>query len=408
MEYPQNDGSNNRTSGEYMGNESYTGNVPPENARNSAGGNGNCRENGYNRTSPSGIYNENRNPGTTPQYHYGRPIPMMDNEYIFEQQKRNLMRTKLKKKIRRSAFAPAFALLMFLALGSSFFCIFLFFPELRLLYSTSSIVSSSIGILYSVVTVAFPLYFIALVEKVAKKPVYIPFGKPKTPGFTNVLLLFIGFGGALLANVFTNFIDSFFSGFGVSAYYPDSLEPKNTVELIFMFIGTAVIPPLTEEFAMRGVIMQSLRKYGDGFAIITSAVLFGLFHGNFVQIPFAFLCGLLLGYIACVTDSIWMSIAVHALVNGFSCLQYALNLYIGENISEYIMNILTVLMMALGVVSFFLYLLRNRDYKSTISNRICPELTIPQKIWAFFTNPVMIIAVLLLLGEAFSGLSISR
>ncbi len=408
MDYPQNNNSfNNHPNGEYMGNESYKPPVPPENNGGFTDGI-NYRENGYNRTSPSGIYNESRNDGTAPQYHYGRPIPVMDNAYLYEQHQKNLRRTKLKKAIRRSSFAPAFILLMFSALGSAFAFVLSAFPKLSILYNTSSSVSSAVGILYSVVTVALPALLVYILLKISGNNISIPLDKPKHSGFNNTLLIFIGFGGALLANVFTNFIDSFFSIFGVNAYYPDSIEPQNTAEVLFLFLGTAVIPPLVEEFAMRGVIMQSLRKYGDSFAILSSAVLFGLFHGNFVQMPFAFLCGLLLGYIACVTNSIWMSIAVHALVNGFSCLQYALNLYIGNNIAEFVMNILTVLIMAVGVVSFFFYIIRNKGIKNTLLNNVHPELTLSQKFGAFITNPVMFIAVFILLAEAFAGLSISR
>ena len=66
---------------------------------------------------------------------------------------------------------------------------------------------------------------------------------------------------------------------------------------------------------MRGVVMQPLRKYGDRFAIVVSAVLFAALHGNMVQIPFAFVAGLALGYFAIITNSIWTSVAIHCLNN---------------------------------------------------------------------------------------------
>ena len=66
---------------------------------------------------------------------------------------------------------------------------------------------------------------------------------------------------------------------------------------------------------MRGVVMQPLRKFGDRFAIVASAVLFAILHGNMVQIPFAFVAGLALGYFAIVTNSIWTSVVIHSLNN---------------------------------------------------------------------------------------------
>ena len=46
-------------------------------------------------------------------------------------------------------------------------------------------------------------------------------------------------------------------------------------------LATAVVPLFVEEFLFRGVILSQFRKYGDVFAVIASALLFGLLHRNF-------------------------------------------------------------------------------------------------------------------------------
>ena len=45
--------------------------------------------------------------------------------------------------------------------------------------------------------------------------------------------------------------------------------------------------------------------YGRNFAIFVSAFTFGLFHGNLIQSPFAFLVGLVLGYVAAEYSIAW-------------------------------------------------------------------------------------------------------
>ena len=65
-----------------------------------------------------------------------------------------------------------------------------------------------------------------------------------------------------------------------------------------MFLYTAFLGPIVEEIVFRGVVMKNLAKYGKVFAIVLSAALFGIFHGDISQGFFAFCCGLLLGYIA--------------------------------------------------------------------------------------------------------------
>ena len=86
---------------------------------------------------------------------------------------------------------------------------------------------------------------------------------------------------------------------------------------IMNVLATAVVPPFVEEFLFRGVILSQFRKYGDVFAIIASALLFGLLHRNFSQIVFAFICGLALGITLVRTNNIWIPVSIHIFVNGF-------------------------------------------------------------------------------------------
>lgn len=401
MDYPENNNNNSSNNGNK---ENYSENGNNNNSFSETAGDYGQH---YTRQTPSQIYDTERNYGTSPQYHYGRHIPVADYDYLAEQRRKNARRLRLRKEIKKSAYAPSLALLMFLA-ASVLFSVILVFPKLHYLYSTTCTVSSAIGVLYSVLTVALPFYVIAVAKKKTGHKITVPFGKPETPKTQTVLLVFIGFGGAIIANIITNIIDSFFGSFGVSASYSSGIEPKNTAELLFMILGTAVIPPLVEEYAMRGVILEPLRKYGNSFAIIVSAILFGLFHGNFVQIPFAFMCGLLLGYAVCATNSIWTGVIIHALVNGFSCLQSALTLYLGINASDIIMNILTVLIMLIGIVALVIYIFLYRGTDKTLDRYSrSDDLTPAQKLGAFFTNPIMLATVVIIFIEAFRGLSVS-
>ena len=73
---------------------------------------------------------------------------------------------------------------------------------------------------------------------------------------------------------------------------------------ILYVISVACVPAFVEEFLFRGVLFGVLRKYGDGFAILISSLLFGLMHGNIIQIPFAFIGGLALAFLVMYTLSL--------------------------------------------------------------------------------------------------------
>ena len=64
-------------------------------------------------------------------------------------------------------------------------------------------------------------------------------------------------------------------------------------------IVTLVMAPLGEELIFRGLTLQYLRKTGLGFhaANIIQAILFGIAHMNWIQGIYAFLLGLILGWL---------------------------------------------------------------------------------------------------------------
>lgn len=104
-----------------------------------------------------------------------------------------------------------------------------------------------------------------------------------------------------------------------------------------MIIYTCIIAPIFEEFLYRGAVLRSFEKYGKKFAIIVSALLFGLMHGNFYQIFMAAGIGIILGYLAS-EYSIKLTIILHMINNTFVQFTTLLSSHMGEN-AKNIMNI---------------------------------------------------------------------
>lgn len=125
----------------------------------------------------------------------------------------------------------------------------------------------------------------------------------------------VALAAAFVADYIANILQSNLSLFGIENNVNMTYEGKNIVEYILLVISVAIIPPVSEEFMFRGIILQKLRKYGDGFAVLISAALFGLMHGNIIQIPFAFVVGLAMGFITVKTNSIIPSVITHFCVN---------------------------------------------------------------------------------------------
>lgn len=84
--------------------------------------------------------------------------------------------------------------------------------------------------------------------------------------------------------------------------------------LLIFFVG--ILAPVCEEVVFRGAIFGGLKKEGNVFkAILASGLLFGLLHMNINQASYAFVIGILLGFLVEATGSIFSSILFHVLVN---------------------------------------------------------------------------------------------
>ena len=142
------------------------------------------------------------------------------------------------------------------------------------------------------------------------------------PGSKRAFLLALGAGTMLcfLGNYITAGFTGFVSSFDIEFAALELDPPANVGQFLLFVLQASIIPALVEEVAIRGIVMPPLRKYGDRFAIVMSAIIFALMHGNMQQIPFAFVAGLVLGYFAISTGSVWTSIAIHAATNFVSVL----------------------------------------------------------------------------------------
>ena len=130
---------------------------------------------------------------------------------------------------------------------------------------------------------------------------------------TAIPVIMMGIGFIVVSNYLGNMAYNFFKSFGLggeSSSLSTSAEEGILVPIVAIIAGS-VLPAFLEEFALRGVALGALRRFGSGFAIIISAVLFSFMHGNLEQIPFAFLMGLYLGFAVEVTGSIWIGIILH-------------------------------------------------------------------------------------------------
>ena len=200
-------------------------------------------------------------------------------------------------------------------------------------------------------------------------------------------------GVCMVANLVTNYLVSILESIGIpSPEFPQLLEPTN-ISFVLNLIIMAMLPALLEELVFRWCVLRALRPFGDGLAIVISAVLFGLMHGNIRQIPFALMVGLALGFLYVVTNCLWLPILVHFMNNALSvCLEYtafSMNDYSAGWFYVYVIYGLAVLGVLTLPVLFLLY--RKQMRISPISTR----LSTGQRVGGLLKAPTLVISLLL-------------
>ncbi len=391
--------------------------------------------------SPGAIYHSAQQ-GTAPQYHYGAPMGNVgfNNAYYEEQREKFLQRKKAEKKVRSIGNLSG-ALLIGCMMVAFLFSILILIPPIGDFYDSSLSGQSFINMVYTLVVVGGTFLIFGKVFNQNAKSLALENGgvdvysfKPKLSAPKNpvktVLLIIISFGGCMLANYVSSVILTILEGLGLYSTYSSIEEPENIADLVLMCIAVAVIPALIEEFAVRGILMSHLRRYGNAFAIITSAFIFGIFHGNAAQIPFAFVCGLFFAYAVIATESLWTGIIIHAMNNSLSCISSVIMKVADEETANIFFYTVSIGGVILAFICLFIYIYL---YKGSIlkgnsnpynvagvtgASVISPtphvsdddgvlkykgdaiQLTTSQKLLKFITSPVMIVAIVLYLFQA--------
>ena len=240
-------------------------------------------------------------------------------------------------------------------------------------------------------TVPFILVYKASGERISDT---VALKKPEKGMFLPYFL--IGAAVCVFANLSVSSAGQIFESFGIDYSVDSGDDPKGIFGFLLMLISTAVVPPLVEEFACRGVLLGSLKKYGEGFAIVVSALLFGTVHGNFDQIPFAFLVGLILGFITVKTGTVVVAMAVHSFNNLVSVIYGYLN-FPNEFRGMLLMLFYSAVLIcgAAGVV-----LLCKRDGNAFSLKGDGSGISEKLKYKWFFTSPAIIIFIVLCLINA--------
>lgn len=165
-----------------------------------------------------------------------------------------------------------------------------------------------IGILFLLPLILYICFF-----KKTPKQTFTDFGYKKL----SAKAVLICFGLGILAYILNVFVSNFFSivlnYIGYNPQYLSSGSGYDTLpKFLYGVVSVAVMPAICEEFVHRGLILRGTSGVvGYKKAIIISSILFGLMHLNISQFFYATVLGVLMGFVAATTRSIWPATIIH-------------------------------------------------------------------------------------------------
>lgn len=145
--------------------------------------------------------------------------------------------------------------------------------------------------------------------------------------------------------------------------YEDTSALLMNSNFLVLFISLGIIVPIAEELIYRGIVYNRVKKYSnDKIAIIVSALAFGIFHFNLVQIVFAGVMGIVLAYVYSRYKTITAPILLHMAVNQisviFTCTGF--DRYLNSNMLVY--NVFMIILIVMGA-----YIIIKKDFNSQSS-----------------------------------------
>lgn len=241
-------------------------------------------------------------------------------------------------------------------------------------------------------TLMFTLPFI-LIYKLSGDKISSLIGNEKCGFKTCFPLYLLGVAFCAYTNIITSLAGAIFESAGINYEVDMGQNPKGIFGFLLSVIATAVVPALVEEFACRGIVLGSLKRFGEGFALIASSLIFGLMHGNFQQIPFAFFVGLALGFVTLKTGNLWTAVIIHGTNNFVSVLMDYI--FVGK-LSRYATisyNIYLFVALFVGLIAIFL--LRKQDANFFSLKKSDTESgEVKKQVWLFTSVPILIFVVI--------------
>lgn len=158
------------------------------------------------------------------------------------------------------------------------------------------------------------------VSKIEYKAINLKF---KMNWHTYLIVVAVGVVSLFGIQYFIGAFDNLLKLIGFPLNSGTTINPTDFGTFILATFVLAVLPAIGEEILFRGIVLNGLRsRFSDLGAVLFSALMFALMHGNLQQLLYPFILGSVMGWIVVRTGSLISSMIVH-FTNNFLVVMFA-------------------------------------------------------------------------------------
>lgn len=206
-----------------------------------------------------------------------------------------------------------------------------------------------------------------------------------------------------LAGVGSQFINSLLFQLHIVPLTPNNMLPGNNISLAFYLVRVMFLPAVLEEYLFRGLILNSLRRHGDTFAVVLSSVFYGMMQYTVTRNLSGFVFGIVLGYFVLRTGSVLTAVICHLGASAVGSVIVLVQHFLPAHY-ELVENILFIAILAVGIVSFIF--LCTRESNAFIISDTNNTTSTAHKLKLCLSNGAFIIVLLLWAWQMFRSVQI--
>ena len=232
--------------------------------------------------------------------------------------------------------------------------------------------SMNVKMLINAIAVSVPAFLLPALA-FRRRENFPRFGAP--PLIQVIIACAIGVGCILLNEALSLFTEGIFYGLDIES---NSTTASTIADMdpVIMMISLVLIPPLSEEFIMRGTLLESFRRSSPVWGAVLTSLLFGLLHAAPSSLMIYLGLGMVFAFVYLVSRNVWLTVTVH-LVNNLSAVITVLaarfsgqdaevlisdSIHAAESLADpagyYIINAISLAVAAGSIIVPLLFLLR--------------------------------------------------